>query len=65
MLIPIRTLDVFAASHGMSGHPWSNSPREDTGSCLGKPSIMPKEYWSSPRSEASGTTTRSSVQTES
>ena len=31
----------------------------------GSPSIMPNEYWSSWRSEASGTTIRSSVQTES
>ena len=65
MLIPIRTFDVFAASHGMRGQPCSHSPREDTGSCGGNSVIMPKEYFSSPRSEASGTTIRSSVHTES
>ncbi len=65
MLIPIRTFCVFAASHGISGQPWYHSPREDTGSCVGNSSIIPNEYWSSPRSEASGTTIRSSVQTES
>ena len=45
--------------------PWNHSPREDTGRALGSPAIMPNEYWSSSRSEASGTTIRSSVQTES
>ena len=45
--------------------PWNHSPREDTGSACGNSSIMPNEYCSSPRSEASGTTIRSSVQTES
>ena len=65
MLIPIRTVDVFAASHGISGKPWKKPPVEATGRALGSPSIMPNEYWSSPRSEASGTTIRSSVQTES
>ena len=65
MLMPIRTFCVFAASQGISGQPWYHSPREDTGNCVGNSSIMPNEYWSSPRSEASGTTIRSSVQTES
>ncbi len=65
MLMPIRTFVVFAASHGISGMPWSHSPREDTGNAFGNSSIMPNEYWSSSRSEASGTTIRSSVQTES
>ena len=65
MLIPIRTFDVLAASHGMSGQPWNHWPREETGSCFGNSSIMPNEYCSSARSEASGTTIRSSVQTES
>ena len=65
MLMPIRTFDVFAASQGISGQPWNHSPREDTGSAFGNSGIMPNEYWSSTRSEASGTTIRSSVQTES
>ncbi len=65
MLIPMRTFDVFAASHGMSGKPCSQLPVEATGRALGSPSIMPKEYCSCSRSEASGTTIRSSVQTES
>ena len=65
MLMPIRTFVVFAASQGISGQPWNHSPREDTGNAFGNSSIMPNEYWSSWRSEASGTTIRSSVQTES
>ena len=65
MLMPMRTFVVFAASQGISGMPWRNSPRDDTGSACGNPSIMPNEYCSSWRSEASGTTIRSSVQTES
>lgn len=63
MLMPMRTFDVLAASHGMSGIPWSHSPRADTGSAFGNCSIMPKEYCSSSRSDASGTTIRSSVHT--
>ena len=65
MLIPIRTFDVLAASHGMSGQPWYHWPRDETGSAFGNSSIMPNEYCSSSRSEASGTTIRSSVHTES
>ena len=65
MLIPIRTFFVFAASQGISGQPWNHSPPEDTGNCVGNSSIMPNEYWSFPASETSGTTIRSSVQTES
>ena len=65
MLMPMRTFVVFAASHGISGQPWNHSPREDTGNAFGNSTIMPNEYWSSWRSEASGTTIRSSVQTES
>lgn len=65
MLMPIRTFEVFAASHGISGMPWSHWPREDTGSALGNSSIIPNEYCSSTRSDASGTTIRSSVHTES
>ena len=65
MLMPMRTFVVFAASQGISGMPWRNSPRDDTGRARGNPSIMPNEYCSSWRSEASGTTIRSSVQTES
>jgi hypothetical protein len=49
----------------MSGQPWNHSPREDTGSCFGNSGIIPNEYCSSARSDASGTTIRSSVQTES
>ena len=60
-----RTFDVRAAIHGSSGQPCSHSPRDDTGSCFGNSSIIPNEYCSSPRSEASGTTMRSSVHTES
>ena len=47
MLMPIRTFVVFAASQGISGKPWSHSPREDTGSAFGNSTIMPNEYWSS------------------
>ena len=65
MLMPIRTFDVLAASQGISGQPWNHWPREDTGSAFGNSGIMPNECWSSTRSEASGTTIRSSVQTES
>ena len=65
MLMPIRTFVVFAASQGISGMPWNHSPRAATGRALGSPGIMPNEYWSSSRSDASGTTIRSSVQTES
>src|SRR5262245_4606877 len=65
MLMPIRTFDVVPASQGTSGQPWNHSPREDTGKAFGNSSIIPNEYWSSWRSEASGTTIRSSVQTES
>ena len=65
MLMPIRTLVVLAASHGMRGQPWYHWPRADTGSALGKASIMPNGYCSSARSEASGTTIRSRVHTES
>ncbi len=65
MLIPMRTFDVFAASHGISGQPWNHSPRADTGSALGNSLIIPNEYCSSWRSDASGTTMRSSVHTES
>ena len=65
MLMPIRTFWVFAASQGISVMPWNHLPRAMTGRPLGSPSIMPNEYCSSVRSEASGTTIRSSVQTES
>ena len=65
MLMPIRTFVVFAASQGMSGMPWSHSPLADTGKAFGNCSIMPNEFWSSSRSDASGTTIRSSAQTES
>ncbi len=65
MLMPIRSLVVFAASHGSNGKPWNHSPRAVTGMPLGNSVIMPNECWSSMRSEASGTTIRSSVQTES
>ena len=65
MLMPMRTFDVLAASHGINGQPWYHWPRAGTGSCLGNSSIMPNEYCSSSRSEASGTTMRSRVQTES
>jgi len=65
MLIPMRTLLVLAASHGISGQPCRNSPRELTGNCLGKPGIIPNAYSISPRSEDSGTMTRPRVQTES
>ena len=65
MLMPMRTFVVFAASHGISGQPWSHSPCDDTGNAFGNSLIMPNEYCSSVRSEASGTTIRSSVQTES
>jgi hypothetical protein len=65
MLMPIRSFVVFAASQESSGKPWNHSPREDTGRAGGKSVIMPNGYWSSWRSEASGTTIRSSVQTES
>ena len=56
---------VFAASHGISVIPWNHSPREITGMPLGNSVIIPNGYCSSARSEASGTTTRSSAQTES
>ncbi len=46
MLMPIRTLLVFAASQGISGQPWYHWPREDTGRAFGNPSIMPNEYCS-------------------
>jgi len=36
MLMPIRTFVVFAASHGISGMPWSHSPPEDTGNAFGE-----------------------------
>ena len=65
MLIPMRTLEVFAASHGTSGKPWNHWPREVTGRALGSPSIIPNECWSFSWSDASGTTMRSSVHTES
>ena len=45
--------------------PWNHSPREMTGIPVGNSVIIPNGYCSSPRSEASGTTIRSSVQTES
>ena len=35
MLMPMRTLVVFAASQGISGHPWYHWPREETGRALG------------------------------
>jgi hypothetical protein len=65
MLMPIRTFSVFAASQGINGQPWNHWPRDDTGRAFGNSVIMPNEYWSSWRSEASGTTIRSSVHTES
>ena len=65
MLISIRILLVRAAIHGSSGQPWNHLPLAATGNCFGNSVIIPKEGTSSPRSEASGTTTRSSVQTES
>jgi hypothetical protein len=63
--VPIRTFSVFAASQGINGMPWNHLPRETTGMPLGNSLIIPKGYCSSARSEASGTTIRSSVQTES
>src|ERR1700761_6386433 len=65
MLIPIRTLVVFAASQGISVMPWNHLPREMTGRAFGRSVIIPNGYCSSTRSEASGTQTRSRVQTES
>ena len=65
MLMPMRHLEVLAASHGMSGHPWNHLPLAETGSCGGNSFIMPNGYCSWPRSDASGTTMRSSVQIES
>ena len=65
MLMPIRTFVVFVASQGINGHPWNQLPREATGICRGRSFIIPNGYCNSPRSEDSGTTIRSSVQTES
>lgn len=65
MLMPMRIFFVRAASQGRSGQPCSHLPLDDTGSAVGNSFIMPNEYCSSPRSDASGTTMRSRVQTES
>ncbi len=65
MLIPMRNVVVLAASHGINGQPWRNWPRAETGRALGNWVIIPNGYCNSWRSEASGTTMRSRVQTES
>ena len=65
MLMPRRTLEVRAASHGRSGQPWNHLPLDCTGIWSGNCSIIPNGYVISPRSDASGTMMRSSVQTES
>ena len=65
MLMPMRHFSVLAASHGMSGQPWNHFPFDETGIWSGNWSIMPNGYFISPRSDASGTMIRSSVQIES
>lgn len=47
MLIPIRTLRVFAAYQGISVMPWNQLPRAMTGMPVGKSVIMPNGYCSS------------------
>ena len=65
ILTPNRTRLVMAARYGMSGMPCRNSARALTGSAFGNSGMKPNDFSSSWRSEASGTTIRSSDHTES
>ncbi len=65
MLTPRRTRLVIAARYGMSGIPWRNCARARTGSAFGNSGMNPNGFSSACESDASGTTIRSSDQTES